>query len=195
MLSLLHFEESEIAMPSQAEVQDATFGVLNALAAIQRWEHWHEIQLCAQKEYAMSSETFYQLLPEYQRFIALAAGYEGIGMLSAEVDKLWHAHILNTKRYYDFCQQYLGHIVHHLPCSSYVLYGLNANDQSASCEIPPTCQVVDNSETDSEMRAAIITAGENFYQAYKACYGMTPSLDVWERVTMLSSAEGVTIQV
>lgn len=190
-------------MPSQAEAQDATSRVLNALAAIQRWEHWHEIQLCAQKEYAMSSETFYQLLPEYQRFIALAAGYEGIGMLSAEVDKLWHAHILNTKRYYDFCQQYLKRIIHHLPCSSYELYGLNANDQSTSCEIPPptscsippTCNIMDNSETDSEMRTTILTAGDNFYQAYEICYGITPSLEVWERVTLLSSAEGIAIQV
>jgi uncharacterized protein YqgQ len=190
-------------MSLQTQAQDATFRVLNALAAIQRWEHWHEIQLCAQKEYAMSAETFYQLLPEYQRFIALAAGYEGIGMLSSEVDKLWHAHILNTKRYYDFCQRYLGHMVHHLPCSSYVLYGLNANDQSThcdtpspptSCGVPPTCNVMDNSETNSEMRTAIITAGDNFYQAYRACYGITPSPDVWERITMLSSAEGVTIQ-
>src|SRR5215472_5106866 len=115
-------------MPSQAKLKESPSKVLSTFAAIQRWEHWHEIQLCAQKEYAMSVEEFYRLLPEYQRFIALAAGYEGIGMLSTEVDKLWHAHILNTKRYYDFCQQYLGHMVHHLRCSSYVLYGCNATD-------------------------------------------------------------------
>src|SRR5215813_13464826 len=114
-------------MSSQAKLKESTSRVLNAFEGIRRWEHWHEIQLCAQKEYVISADEFYRLLPEYQRFMALTAGYEGIGMLSVEVDKLWHAHILNTKRYYDFCQQYLGRIVHHLPCSSYALYDCDIN--------------------------------------------------------------------
>jgi hypothetical protein len=141
----------------------------------------------------MSAAGFYRLLPEYQRFIALTAGYEGIGMLSAEVDKLWHAHILNTKRYYDFCQQYLGRIVHHLPCSSYILYGYKANDQSLLCNIPPTCNVVNYDESVSEIQATILTAAESFYQAYKECYGIVPSPDVWERLTLLTSTEGISI--
>ena len=180
-------------MPSQTKAKEATYKVVKVFEALQHWEHWHEIQLCAQKEYAMSAEEFYRLLPEYQRFIALTAGYEGIGMLSAEVDKLWHAHILNTKRYYDFCQQYLGRIVHHLPCSSYVLYGYNANDQSPHCGIPPSCNVVNSSESISEIRETILTAAESFYQGYKECYGIVPSPDVWERLALLPSPEGVTI--
>ncbi len=188
-------------MPSQTEAKEATYKVINAFDAIQRWEHWREIQLCAQKEYTMSAEEFYRLLPEYQRFIALTAGYEGIGMLSTEIDKLWHAHILNTKRYYDFCQQYLGHIVHHLPCSSYVLYGYDMNDQSVECQtppptpepIPPSCNVMDSGETVSEIRDSILTAAESFYQGYTECYGIVPSPDIWERMALLPSPEGVTM--
>ena len=179
-------------MPSQTKSKEATHKVIKVFDAIQRWEHWHEIQLCARKEYIMLAEEFYRLLPEYQRFIALTAGYEGIGMLSAEVDKLWHAHILNTKRYYDFCQQYLGRIVHHLPCSSYALYGYDMNDQSANC-IPPSCNAVHPDETVSEIRDTILTAGENFYQAYRECYGIVPSPDIWERLALLPSPEGITI--
>jgi hypothetical protein len=193
VLPLLLFKEREVSMPSQAKTQDAIFKVINTFTAIRLWKHWHEIQLCAQREYAMSSATFYHLLPEYQRFMALAAGYEGIGMLSTEVDKLWHAHILNTRRYYDFCQQYLGRMVHHLPCSSYVLYGCNANDQSPQCSIPPSCNVINNDENVSEIRATILTAAESFYQAYKTCYGVAPSPDVYERLALLSPAEGVSI--
>jgi len=114
-------------------------------------------------------------------------------MLSAEVDKLWHAHILNTKRYYDFCQQYLGRIVHHLPCSSYVLYGYNANDHLQQCSIPPSCNVVNSSESVSEIRETILTAAESFCQGYKECYGIVPSPYVWERLARLPSPEGVTI--
>jgi hypothetical protein len=179
-------------MASQVKDHITVSRVFKALEAIQRWEHWHEIQLCAQKEYGMSAEEFYQLLPEYQRFIALSAGYEGVGMLSAEVDKLWHAHILNTKRYYDFCQQYLGRVVHHLPCSSYVLYGYDVNDQSTKC-IAPSCSGMNSGETVSEIRKTILAATENFYQAYKECYEVDPSPDVWERLGLLPSPEGITI--
>ena len=179
-------------MTSQAKSKKAVCKVFNALEAIQRWEHWHEIQLCARKEYGMSAKEFYRLLPEYQRFIALTAGYEGIGMLSAEVDKLWHAHILNTKRYYDFCQQYLGRIVHHLPCSSYILYGYDMNDQSADC-IPPSCNAMNSGENVSEIRDTILTAAENFYQAYRECYEIVPSADVWERLALVTAIEGMTI--
>jgi hypothetical protein len=180
-------------MLSQAKLKQSTSRVLSALEAIQSWGHWHEIQLCAQKEYGMSAEEFYRLLPEYQRFIALSAGYQGVGMLSAEVDKLWHAHILNTKRYYDFCQQYLGRIIHHLPCSSYVLYGYAANNQSLQCNVPPSCNALNSGETVSEIQETILTATENFYRAYKECYGIEPSSDVWERLALLSSPEGITI--
>jgi len=190
-------------MLSQAKITQSASIVLSVLEAIQRWEHWHEIQLCAQKEYGMPAEAFYQLLPEYQRFIALTAGYEGIGMLSAEVDKLWHAHILNTKRYYDFCQQYLGRIVHHLPCSSYVLYGCNATNGNPKCavpiprpacnDIPPSCNAMNSGETLSEIRATILTATERFYHAYQECYGIVPSPDIWERLAPSPSTEGITI--
>jgi hypothetical protein len=177
-------------MASYKGDKEAVSRVLKALKAVQHWEHWHEIQLCALKEYAMSAEEFYRLLPEYQRFIALTVGYEGVGMLSTEVDKLWHAHILNTKRYYDFCQQCLGRMAHHLPCSSYILYGYSADDP---CSIPPTCNVRNSSEDVSEIRDTILTAAENFYQAYTECYGIMPSPDVWERLALLASTEGITI--
>ena len=192
-------------MVSRVKYKKSAFKVIKVFGAIQRWEHWHEIQLCAEKEYAMSAGEFYRLLPEYQRFIALTAAYEGVGMLSTEVDKLWHAHILNTKRYYDFCQQYLGRIIHHLPCSSYVLYGCDMNGQTVRCNtppnppipptppIPPSCNVMSSGETVSEIRDTILTAADGFYRAYKECYEVEPSPHVWERLALLHSTEGVTV--
>jgi hypothetical protein len=190
-------------MPAQANTKEAAIKVISVFSAIQRWRHWYEIQLCAQKEYTMPAKEFYRLLPEYQRFIALTAGYEGIGMLSAQVDKLWHAHILNTKRYYDFCQQYLGRLVHHLPCSSYVLYGYVISEEYPRGNLPlslpncgdiaPSCNAMDSGETFSEIRATILTAAERFYQAYRECYGVMPSADVWERLALLPETEGVTL--
>src|SRR5438874_735658 len=89
---------------------------LEALAAIQSWEYWHEIQIGAEKEYTMSKEEFDKLLPEYWKFMGLIAqGHTGLGMFSTAVDKIWHAHILNTPRYEQFCIAIFGRMIHHAP--------------------------------------------------------------------------------
>ena len=86
------------------------------LSILQLWEHWHDIQIGAEKEYGMSQEEFERLLPEYQRFMGLIAlGYRGLGMFSTEVDKIWHAHILNTMLYEQFCMKVCGRMIHHAP--------------------------------------------------------------------------------
>ena len=35
--------------------------------------------------------------------------------ISAEVDPFWHAHILHSKQYMDFCQSTVGEYMHHVP--------------------------------------------------------------------------------
>lgn len=87
------------------------------LVKIQQWDGWIAIQKGAAKEYGMSEQEFYAILPEYQKFMGLIAlGYRGIGMWSQKVDLIWHAHILNTQRYENFCQTIIGGMVHHVPC-------------------------------------------------------------------------------
>jgi hypothetical protein len=34
---------------------------------------------------------------------------------SYDIDEVWHAHILHTEDYYDFCKQAFGHFLHHHP--------------------------------------------------------------------------------
>ncbi|GHO99519.1 hypothetical protein KSF_095670 [Reticulibacter mediterranei] len=191
--------------------------VLATLAAIQRWPHWSEIQLGAAKECGMSSEEFYALLPEYQRFISLYAGFTGIGMLSARVDQLWHAHILNTKRYQEFCDLFFGRMLHHLPCSSFVLYGISVSQINAECEIPETCvdpeppsctdpdpgpeppaTCYDPGDDEGKgskeaTKRSILASSQRFVLAYTACWGRAPSPDIWERVARPRLIEGVAI--
>ena len=53
---------------------------------------------------------------EYKRFLALGAKYPGVGLTpSVNVDKFWHAHILDTRKYAQDCQQTFGYFVHHAP--------------------------------------------------------------------------------
>lgn len=57
-----------------------------------------------------------EMVGEYMRYMALSAVYKGVNLpMSAKVDEAWHAHILHTRDYADFCQQIAGRFIHHLP--------------------------------------------------------------------------------
>src|SRR5947207_10678007 len=94
----------------------AVLSVSDVLQSIQHWDHWTEIQQGAEKEYGITGEEFDQTLPEYQKFLALVAiGHRHLGMFSEAVDKIWHAHILNTQLYEVFCACFFGNFMHHSP--------------------------------------------------------------------------------
>jgi len=104
------------------------------LQKIQQWPYWNEIVLVAQKEYGLSPDKFLVLLPEYQRFLTLIMlGNQTVSMCNEQIDKLWHAHILHTIRYEEFCLQFVGHMIHHRP-------NLQMQSSSDNCESPETPQ-------------------------------------------------------
>lgn len=56
---------------------------------------------------------------EFRRYMALVGlGYRGLGMVSPEVDEVWHAFILFTRDYAAFCQAAFGEFIHHVPRTS-----------------------------------------------------------------------------
>jgi hypothetical protein len=53
---------------------------------------------------------------EYKQFLGLAARFRGEGIVpSVEVDRFWHAHILDTRKYARDCERVLGFFMHHTP--------------------------------------------------------------------------------
>ncbi|BCL79433.1 hypothetical protein ccbrp13_18980 [Ktedonobacteria bacterium brp13] len=100
-------------LATNAEAQEAQ----HFLRQIKSWPHWEKIQQVAQKEYSLSAQDADQLLAEYQRFLVLIKRHpnQRIGMYSNNVDKLWHAHILSTILYADYCERHHGHFLHHSP--------------------------------------------------------------------------------
>jgi len=63
---------------------------------------------------------------EFKRYMALVGlGYRGLGMLSREVDEVWHALILFTRDYDQFCRTTVGDFVHHVPRTSRTPVGDN----------------------------------------------------------------------
>jgi hypothetical protein len=62
------------------------------------------------REYADTMET------AYKRFLTLLVKYpETTVAPSKEIDKFWHAHILDTLKYAEDCKQVFGYFLHHFP--------------------------------------------------------------------------------
>jgi len=70
------------------------------------------------KDGAVSLEEVDDAIVEFRRFLALIClGNSGLAMMSGAVDEIWHAFILHTRDYADFCQQVRGRFIHHQPAS------------------------------------------------------------------------------
>lgn len=53
---------------------------------------------------------------EYRRFLALKRLYPGASLVpSAQVDRIWHAHILDTRAYREDCEKVFGRFIDHYP--------------------------------------------------------------------------------
>lgn len=70
------------------------------------------------KDYKVSEEDAKIHEVELKRYLILAgdsdAG-ESLGMMSSEVDNLWHTFLLFTKEYQGFCNDMFGKFIHHCP--------------------------------------------------------------------------------
>lgn len=63
-----------------------------------------------------------QVMAGLRQFFAVAAAARGrrVAMPSQAVDEAWHAFILSTREYRDFCRQALGRFLHHVPAEAMV---------------------------------------------------------------------------
>src|SRR4051812_5332671 len=62
------------------------------------------------REYADHTER------EYKRYLILSAKYPEESLTPTKtVDKFWHAHILDTLKYAEDCQNVFGYFLHHFP--------------------------------------------------------------------------------
>ncbi|TMC06755.1 MAG: hypothetical protein E6J41_17765 [Chloroflexi bacterium] len=64
----------------------------------------------------MEPATVERSIEELRKYFKLIAhGYRDLGMTSPEVDAAWHALILHTRDYAEFCQSVFGRFIHHRP--------------------------------------------------------------------------------
>jgi len=68
------------------------------------------------RKQVLSEEVVDQAIAEYRKYLVLARlGYDPLEMFSRQVDEVWHAHILFTRDYAEFCQKAFGQFLHHQP--------------------------------------------------------------------------------
>ena len=69
-----------------------------------------------QREYRWSAAYAQRVVREYKRFAVLAIAMEQGASPSPEVDRVWHLHLTDTRRYWgEFCPRILGQPLHHEP--------------------------------------------------------------------------------
>ena len=62
-------------------------------------------------------ERFGRALVEYQRFLTLCKENPGSKVMApADVDELWHMHMLDSVHYTNDCKRIFGEYLHHDPC-------------------------------------------------------------------------------
>lgn len=67
------------------------------------------------------------LIEEYRKFLKLCAMYPDESIVpSKRMDPVWHAHILDTEKYYTDCIAIFGEVLHHFP-----YFGLRGPEDAA----------------------------------------------------------------
>jgi hypothetical protein len=88
------------------------------LGALDRADLWFVDERLTRKQ-GFSAVRAQEAILEFKRYMALVGlGYRGLGMISPEVDEVWHAFILFTKEYAAFCRAAFGEFIHHVPRTS-----------------------------------------------------------------------------
>jgi len=80
--------------------------------------------------YGWSAEQAEQLAVAYRRFLTLHAMHPERQLSpSRDVDRFWHMHILDTRKYADDCQAIFGRFLHHFP-----YFGLRGDDDARALQ-------------------------------------------------------------
>lgn len=189
--------------------------VLSALAEMQTWPYWEEIYLNSVKESPLSYEAFAAAvqtgdaspkafddavrqsqmtreefdtyLPEFQKFMALCTEYAP-GMLSDGVDRIWHAFMLISRRYREFCERFFGFPIDHLPCSLYPLYGVDVTQSSCVNKCVPSSCKGNGGGCGSEApnveitKEGILAGTQTFVDVYTEVFGSPPDVLIWNQL-------------
>jgi hypothetical protein len=103
--------------PSQHQDLLATLTVRPSVSALQYKNP--DVVERLQKKLSLTNEAANLLFKDTLKFLSLAALEEGYGLVPPQaIDAAWHHFILFTRDYSEFCDQYFGAFLHHVPSTS-----------------------------------------------------------------------------
>jgi len=86
------------------------------LTQILNWDLGEITNFAILENPSIPSEKILQATKEYKYYMYLVMiTDESLTIPTAVVDAIWHAHILHTKDYINFCETLAGHYIHHTP--------------------------------------------------------------------------------
>ncbi|MGS0536415.1 glycine-rich domain-containing protein [Pseudoalteromonas sp. SaAl2] len=88
-----------------------------ALAKTKKWDFELAIQkLIDSNPEQWSLERAEKAILDYQRYMAVTKALGGIQLVpNADIDEIWHMHILDTRAYMQDCNALFGEFLHHYP--------------------------------------------------------------------------------
>lgn len=91
---------------------DVVDSVLTKIKQIDLTPHGYKLN----KEYGWDMDKVNHTIPLYQKWLTMQIIYENLSFApSSLIDDFWHAHILDTRKYYKDCINTCGHMIHHYP--------------------------------------------------------------------------------
>lgn len=105
MSSVANTAITELSRPSLVEAKslidhEDLSCVVERLVRVDKWRRKHAIKA----------------LQQYRRYLYLRKKYPHETLPpSYEMDEVWHAHVLHTQHYMDFCDRVFGYYLHHHP--------------------------------------------------------------------------------
>ncbi len=88
-----------------------------AMDIVKNWEFSLTKQKLCEIDYAgWSAERAEKAEQDYKKYLVLTKICEGFQPVpNGDIDRFWHEHILDTRRYKDDCEAFFGYFLHHYP--------------------------------------------------------------------------------
>ena len=84
---------------------------------IKEWDFSLTVQKLQEKDYAgWTKERALKAEEDYKRYLAITKALNGYQLVpNGDIDRFWHEHILDTRRYAEDCRNLFGEFLHHYP--------------------------------------------------------------------------------
>src|SRR5574338_414371 len=109
----------ELAKRQLEAVSGCPRQAVNPVIPLPNVDLFNVMGIVAEEHPDWSSQRLHEAEFLYRRFLAMSKMFPEEELTPVkDVDVVWHAHILSTAHYAQFCAEYLGHFLHHFKCRS-----------------------------------------------------------------------------